>query len=94
MPFDDNNETLETPVEETPTAVETPAEEQPTQETPAQEPAAIEASSASEQPDTTYAHAYKKSKKKKGWTTGKVIALVLAACIFGSLYIEEKIDSK
>ena len=83
MPFDDNNETLEIPVEETPEAA-TPAEEQPAQETPAQEPVTAEASSTSEQPDTTCAHAYKKS-KKKGWTTGKVIALVLAACIFGSL---------
>lgn len=83
MPFDDNNETLETPVEETPEAA-TPAEEQPAQETPAQEPVTAEASSTSEQPDTTCAYAYKKS-KKKSWTTGKVIALVLAACIFGSL---------
>lgn len=85
MPFDDNNETLETPVDETPEANVIPAEEQPVLDVPAQEPVTAEASSASEQPDTTYAHAYKKSKKKKGWTTGKVIALVLAACIFGSL---------
>ena len=83
MPFDDNNETLEIPAEETPEAVETLDREQPTQEMPAQEPVAFEVNSAPAQPDTTYA--YKKSKKKKGWTTGKVIALVLAACIFGSL---------
>ena len=57
MPFDDNNETLETPVDETPEANVIPAEEQPVQDVPAQEPVIAEASSASEQPDTTYANA-------------------------------------
>ena len=38
MPFDDNNETLETPVDETPEANVIPAEEQPVQDVPAQEP--------------------------------------------------------
>ncbi len=85
MPFDENNETMETPVEETSEVVVIPAEELPVQDVPAQEPAVIEVSSTSDQPDPTNACAYKKSKKKKGWTTGKVIALVLAACIFGSL---------
>ncbi len=83
MPFDEN-----IPMEETPEEVVAPVEE-PVQETPAQEPdvqpSSYEVSGVSTQPDTTYAYVYKKPKKKKGWTTGKVVALVLVACIFGSL---------
>ena len=84
MPFDENNETVENPVEETP-AEPAPMQTQPVQETPSQEPSSYEVSGAQPQPDTTYAYVYKKAKKKKGWTTGKVVALALVACIFGSL---------
>ena len=82
MPFDENNESLEKPVQEAPEEVTTPVEE-PAQETPAQ-PSSYEVSGAALQPDSTYAYVHKKP-KKKGWTTGKVVALVLVACISGSL---------
>lgn len=86
MPFDENNETMKIPTGEMNEETVTPAQ-QPTQEVPVQEPASYEVSGTPVQPaeHTTYAYVYKKPKKKKGWTTGKVIALMLVACIFGSL---------
>ena len=86
MPFDDNNEIVENSAQETQEEVTAPAEEQAEQK-PEQvaQPASYEVSGATSQPDSTYAYVYKKAKKKKGWTTGKVIALALATCIFGSL---------
>ncbi len=77
MPFDEN-----IPMEQTPEEVIAPVDA-PVQEKTAQ-PSSYEVSGAPAQPDTTYAYVYKKP-KKKGWTTGKVVALVLVACIFGSL---------
>ena len=86
MPFDENNEIVENSAQETQEEVTAPAEEQAEQK-PEQvaQPASYEVSGATSQPDSTYAYVYKKAKKKKGWTTSKVIALALATCIFGSL---------
>lgn len=84
MPIDENNEIAENTIGKSPEEV-TPDEATPVEAAPAQEPATFEVSGAAAQPDNTYAYVYKAPKKKKGWTTGKVVALALVTCIFGSL---------
>ncbi len=84
MPFDESSEAMENPTQETMEEVAAPAE-QPACQAPAQEPSSYVVSGDQPEVDTTYAYVYKKPKKKKGWTTGKVVALVLVACIFGSI---------
>ena len=96
MPFDENVQdeeireeaipaeevAAEAPQEDVTAAVETPAEETPAEETPAEETPVAE---PVPQESVTCECDCTPKKRKKGWTTGKVVALVLVACVFGSM---------